>query len=98
MLSQNNLLAIFPEGTRNGIKKNGKIKNGPAYLAVRSGAEMIPVRIEGSFKPFTKVKVYYGKPLNFSKYQSKKPEKEVLDYISDELTKAIWGNDILRAG
>ena len=71
-----------------------EIQNGPAYLAARTGVEIIPVKIEGNFKPFTKVKLYYGKPLNFNKYQSKKPEKETLDYISEELTKTIWGKEI----
>ena len=94
ILKENKILAIFPEGTRNGIKKRGKIQNGPAYLAARTGVEIIPVKIEGNFKPFTKVKLYYGKPLNFNKYQSKKPEKETLDYISEELTKTIWGKEI----
>lgn len=92
VLKNNKILAIFPEGTRNGIKKNGKIQNGPAYLAARSGVEVIPVRIEGNFKPFRKVKLYYGKPLDFSKYQSKKPEKETLDLISEEITKAIFAD------
>lgn len=93
VLKNNKILAIFPEGTRNGIQKRGKIQNGPAYLAARSGVEVIPVKIEGNFKPFTKVKLYYGKPLDFSKYQSKKPEKEMLDLISEEITKAIFGED-----
>ena len=90
VLKDKKILAIFPEGTRNGIKKNGKIQNGPAYLAARSGIEVIPVRIEGNFKPFSKVVLHYGKPLDFSKYQSKKPEKETLDLISSEITKAIF--------
>lgn len=96
VLKDNKILAIFPEGTRNGIKKNGKIQNGVAYLAARSGVDVIPVKIDGDFKPFKKVKLYYGKPLDFSKYQSKKPEKETLDLISDEITKAIFsdGNKI----
>lgn len=93
VLKDNKILAIFPEGTRNGIKKRGKIQNGPAYLAARTGVEVIPVRIEGNFKPFYKVKLYYGKPLDFSKYQSKKPEKETLDLISLEITKAIFGEN-----
>jgi 1-acyl-sn-glycerol-3-phosphate acyltransferase len=92
VLKDNKILAIFPEGTRNGMKKNGKIQNGPSYLAARSGVEVIPVRIEGNFKPFRKVKIHYGKPLNFSKYQSKKPEKQTLDLISGEITKAIFGD------
>ena len=93
VLKDKKILAIFPEGTRNGIKKNGKIQNGPAYLAARSGIEVIPVRIEGNFKPFSKVVLHYGKPLDFSKYQSKKPEKETLDLISSEITKAIFSDE-----
>ena len=92
VLKDNKILAIFPEGTRNGMAKNGKIQNGPAYLAARTGVQVIPVWIEGNFKPFTKVKLYYGKPLDFSKYQTKKPEKETLDLISSEITKAIFGD------
>ena len=60
VIKDNKILAIFPEGTRNGIKKRGKIQNGPAYLAARTGVEVIPVRIEGSFKPFTKIKIRIG--------------------------------------
>ena len=96
VLKDNKILAIFPEGTRNGMKKNGKIQNGPSYLAARSGVEVIPVKIEGNFKPFRKVKIHYGKPLDFSKYQSKKPEKETLDLISGEITKAIFGEEYLN--
>lgn len=94
VLKDNKILAIFPEGTRNGIQKRGKIQNGPAYLAARSGVQVIPVKIEGSFKPFTKVRLYYSKPLDFSQYQSKKPEKETLDTISSEITRAIWGEQL----
>ena len=76
------------------MQKRGKIQNGPAYLAARSGVAVIPVKIEGNFKPFRKVRLYYGKPLDFTNYQSKKPEKETLDFISQEITNAIWGKDI----
>lgn len=93
VLKENKILAIFPEGTRNGIQKRGKIQNGPAYLAARTGVEVIPVKIEGNFKPFRKVTLYYGKPLDFSKYQSKKPEKETLETISEGITRAIFGED-----
>ncbi len=94
VLKDNKILAIFPEGTRNGIQKRGKIQNGPAYLAARTGVEVIPVKIEGNFKPFRKVTLYYGKPLNFEKYKTNKPEKESLDQISNVITKAIFGEKI----
>lgn len=92
VLNDNKILAIFPEGTRNGIIKNGKIQNGPAYLAARTGVQVIPVKIEGNFKPFTKVRIYYGKPLDFSNYKSKKPERETLDLISNKITEEIFGD------
>lgn len=92
VLNDNKILAIFPEGTRNGIIKNGKIQNGPAYLAARTGVQVIPAKIEGNFKPFTKVRIYYGKPLDFSNYKSKKPEKETLDLISNKITEEIFGD------
>ena len=95
VLKDNKILAIFPEGTRNGIEKRGKLQNGPAYLAARTGVEIVPVYIDGNFKPFHKVTLYYGKPLNFATLQAKKPEKETLDYISGELVKAIWGDQKL---
>ena len=94
VLKNNKILAIFPEGTRNGIEKNGKIQNGPAYLAARTGVEIIPVYIEGNFKPFRKVRLFYGKPLNFEQFKTKKPEKEVLDTISNKLIESIWGEEI----
>lgn len=92
VLNDNKILAIFPEGTRNGIIKNGKIQNGPAYLAARTGVQVIPVKIEGNFKPFTKVRIHYGKPLDFSNYKSKKPERETLDLISNKITEEIFGD------
>ena len=93
-LFKNKFLYWFAGKTNIFPVKRGKIQNGPAYLAARTGVEIIPVYIEGSFKPFRKVRVYYGKPLDFSKYKSKKPEKETLDIISNKLIDTIWGNEI----
>lgn len=90
LLKEGHLLAIYPEGTRNGLQKNnGKVKNGAAFMAAITGVSVIPVGIQGSFKPFSKVIVNYGKPMDFSQYHSKKPEKEVLEKISDELMDEI---------
>ena len=76
---------LFPEGTRNGIQKNGKAQNGAAFMALRTGIPVIPVGIQGEMKPFHKVKLNYGKPLDFSQYKTNKPEKELLDKVSKEI-------------
>ncbi|MBR3697414.1 MAG: 1-acyl-sn-glycerol-3-phosphate acyltransferase [Clostridia bacterium] len=55
-------IGLFPEGTRNGFEKNdGKLKNGAAYLAIKTGAKIVPIGIIGKAKPFTKNVVIYRK-------------------------------------
>ena len=82
-LKNGDLLGIFPEGTRKGMEKNMKAKNGAAFFALKSGVKVIPLGIQGSFKPFTKVKLVYGKPLDFSEYHGKEKDKEALDKVTD---------------
>ena len=89
VLKENGILGIFPEGPRKGLAKGAAIKNGAAFMAVRTGSTVIPVGIKGSFKPFTRVTVNYGKPLDYSKCQSKSPEKEVLNQVSEEIMSNI---------
>ncbi len=84
-LKNNELLGIFPEGTRKGMEKNVQVKNGAAFMALRSKVKVIPLGIQGSFKPFTKVYLNYGKPLDFSKYYGKEKDKEVLDIVTKEI-------------
>lgn len=85
ILKSNGALGIFPEGTRKGMAKNAKIKNGAAFIALRTGVPVIPLGIQGTFKPFSKVKLNYGKPLTFEEYVRKKPEKEHLEIVSKEI-------------
>ena len=44
ILKDNNMLLMFPEGTRNGIAKKGKLQNGAVLISLMSGAPIIPVR------------------------------------------------------
>lgn len=85
VLKDEQILVIFPEGTRNGMEKNGKAQNGTAFMALRTGVPVIPVGIQGTLKPFHKVKLNFGKPLDFSEYKTNKPDKELLDKVSKEI-------------
>lgn len=77
-------IALFPEGTRNGIEKGQKAKDGAAFFAVRTGAKVIPVGIKGGEKPFKQMTIKYGKPMDFSNRS-----KDELDEITDEIMKEI---------
>ncbi|MEF3301834.1 lysophospholipid acyltransferase family protein [Paenibacillus sp. GYB003] len=64
LLGEGGVLGIFPEGTRGG---GGMGKKGAASLALRSGATVIPVAIIGEYKPFRKMKIVYGEPVDLSR-------------------------------
>lgn len=87
-LKDGDCISIFPEGTRNGIAKGEKVKDGAAFFAQRSGAKVVPIGISGNPKGFGKVKIKYGKPLDFSKYD--KNDKDALEKITEEIMNAIF--------
>lgn len=67
-LQSGELLLIFPEGTRNGFAKGVKFKKGAAYMALQNKVPVIPIGIVGTFKPFTKIKINIGKPMDIKEY------------------------------
>ena len=77
-------IALFPEGTRNGMEKGEKAKDGAAFFAVRTGAKVIPVGISGGEKAFKKMTIKYGEPLDFSGRS-----KDELDQVTDEIMDKI---------
>ncbi len=81
-------LALFPEGTRNGIAKGEAVKDGAAFFAVRSGAKVVPCGIKGGEKGNKKVTIKYGEALDFSKYKGAK-DKETLDIVTKEIMDSI---------
>ncbi len=87
-LKNGHCLALFPEGTRNGIEKGEKAKAGVAFFAVRSGAKVIPCGIKGGKKGEWKVTIKYGKPLDFSEYKGSK-DKEILEKVTKEIMDKI---------
>ncbi len=86
-------IALFPEGTRNGLEKGEKVKDGAAFFALKTGTRVIPVGISGGLKKFQKVRIVYGKPLDLSKYiemfKNKETEKEALEETSKLIMSSI---------
>lgn len=67
-LKDGELVGIFPEGTRNGFAKGVKFKKGVALIAIKAGVPIIPMGITGTFKPFSKITIHIGKPIDTSMY------------------------------
>lgn len=89
LLKRNELLLMFPEGTRNGMAKGIKPKNGAVLIAATAGKPIIPIGIQGSFKPFIKVIVNIGKPIDYSKLKEEVKDKEQASELTKDLMKEI---------
>ena len=83
-LKEGKCIALFPEGTRNGLEKGEKVKDGVAFFALRSGAKVVPCGIKGGTKELRKLTINYGEALDYSKYKGSK-DKDVLDKITKEI-------------
>ncbi|MCI8700555.1 MAG: 1-acyl-sn-glycerol-3-phosphate acyltransferase [Clostridia bacterium] len=87
-LKNNESIALFPEGTRNGLEKGEDLKDGTAFFTIKSGVKVLPIGISGEVKPFHKVTIRYGKPMDFSKYTDVK-DKNTLEDVTNQIMEAI---------
>lgn len=85
ILKNDQILGMFPEGTRNGMERNIKPKNGAVNIAIRAGVPIVPFGVIGDFKPFKKVTYRFGKPMEFSDYIDKAKDKEVIDGLTKQV-------------
>ncbi|MFD5270216.1 lysophospholipid acyltransferase family protein [Streptomyces sp. NPDC058335] len=98
VLSGDDLLGIYPEGTRSHDGRLYKGKVGVAVMALRAGVPVVPCAMIGTFEaqpPGKKipnihpVTIRFGEPLDFSRYAGMEGEKAVLRAITDEIMYAI---------
>ena len=75
----------FEKNKKKIYAKGAKVQNGAAYMALKTKIKVVPVGIQGTFKPFTKVKLNYGKPLDYTNYEPKNPEKEDIEKATKEI-------------
>lgn len=83
------VMGIFPEGTRN--SDSGVAKKGAASFALRSGAAVVPAAIVGAYKPFRRMTVIYGAPIDLSAFEGAGSEslEEVTDVIMGRIHEMI---------
>ncbi|MFJ2607209.1 lysophospholipid acyltransferase family protein [Streptomyces sp. NPDC091279] len=98
VLAKDELLGIYPEGTRSHDGRLYKGKVGVAVMALKSGVPVIPCAMIGTFEaqPPGKivpnvhpVTIRFGTPLEFSRYEGLEDEKAILRAVTDEIMYAI---------
>lgn len=90
LLKAGNVLGLFPEGTRS---KTGELQKGLAgagFFALRSDAVVMPCAIIGPYRPFKRLKIVFGKPMDMSEARKAKLSAEdTTELIMDEIRKLI---------
>src|SRR5690606_12989588 len=95
VLESGEFFGIYPEGTRARDGRLHRGHTGPARLALRTGCPIVPVGLIGTRdvqppeakvpKPFKRVTVRFGRPIDPARYADRPDDRLVLRQIIDEV-------------
>jgi 1-acyl-sn-glycerol-3-phosphate acyltransferase len=88
-LNAGEIIAIFSQATRRKAVDEKDAKAGVALFAVKSGAPVVPVGIEGDYKLFSKITINIGEPVDFSEYKEKRIRTPELNELTEEIMKRV---------
>ncbi|WP_411747721.1 lysophospholipid acyltransferase family protein [Psychrobacillus psychrotolerans] len=90
LLKSGEVVGLFPEGTRSKDGKLGKGFSGAGFFALRGEANVVPCAIIGPYKPFKKLKVVYGEPIDIAPYRERKASAdEVTEKIMEKIAELL---------
>ena len=89
VLKAGETLGIFPEGTRSKTGHMLPLLGGASLLALKSGCDVVPVYIEGAYKPFRRMVVHVGKPIEMADLRAGRMNKETCDALTERMEAAF---------
>lgn len=85
ILKSGDNVVIFPEGKTHKITASVPFKPGVPKISIMAKSLIVPFGIQGTYAPFSKLKINFGEPINFRKLGIKKDEYD--DYLEDTVRK-----------
>ena len=82
VLKDGDTLGIFPEGTRSKTGHMLPLLSGASLLALRSRCDVVPVYIDGNYRPFRRVNVYVGEPIDAADLLAARVTKESCEELT----------------
>ncbi|MEW2516913.1 lysophospholipid acyltransferase family protein [Actinacidiphila alni] len=98
VLERDELLGIYPEGTRSHDGRLYRGRTGVAVMALRAQAPVIPCAVLGTFElqppgrrfpRIGRVTIRFGEPLDFSRFFGMDEQRYVVRSVTDEIMYAI---------
>ena len=108
LLKSGEIVSIFPEGKTHPVNVHVPFKGGVPAISKLGNTVLVPFGIEGSYKPFTKLKVNIGEPINFKELRLPKEEENIylekkvrelepydgeIHYLQEKIIKVIENNE-----
>lgn len=90
ILKQGECLGIFPEGTRHKGPDMLPLLSGAAMIALRSKCDIVPIYIDGNYKPFRKMVVRVGKPVKMDDLLAGRIGKDTFDTLMGRVEESFY--------
>ncbi len=90
VLKNNEVLGIFPEGTRVKQYDENNAKPGIALIANKAKVNIMPFYIKGPYKFRGKIKIYFGEETNYLENLEGKAKAEEYGEIGKQILKDIY--------
>lgn len=101
VLKDGDTLGIFPEGTRSRDGHMLPLLGGASMIALKGGCDVVPVYIDGNYKPFRRMRVYVGEPIEMADLRAGRMNKETCDELTRRMEASfarLSGGKSLPAG
>ena len=84
-LRNNQVLGIFPEGTRHHDDLMSTIETGTAVLALRANVPLLPMYMDKKLKLFRRTNVYVGSPMDISDLCAQGMDAQVVEALTGRI-------------
>jgi len=89
VLKDGHVLGIFPEGHRQQDRQVKSIETGASVIALRSGVPAIPMYISGRYRPFGRLRLTVGPPINLDDFRGERADAEVLEAVKQRILDSL---------
>jgi len=90
ILKNNEVLGLFPEGTRSKTDNFLPPQPGIALIAIKSEAAVLPIAIVGPYRIFRPIRVQIGTPMNLSEYYDQKISGGQFEQIAGKIMDEVF--------
>lgn len=93
ILKQEKPMMMFPEGKRILDGTRGEAKPGVVMLASHAKVPVLPIKLSGKYRIFSKVTITYGEPIYLDEYYGEKLTVEKMQELSDSIMDKVYALD-----